>query len=115
MNRKIFTVYDSKAETFGPMLHFSARGEALREFTNAANDPQSQIGRHPGDYSMFELGEYDDTTAVFHPHSSKINLGTAIEFKRAYTEINGPLPNVQNLFSEKSKKETKRSTKGAKK
>jgi len=56
-------------------------GEAMRAMKATANDPQSNICRHPADFTMFEIGEYDDSTGKIKSHSAFINLGLGVEFK----------------------------------
>ncbi len=77
---KMFTVYDSKAEVYLPPFCFKAKGEALRAFTGSANQPDHPVANHPGDYTLFEIGAYDDSTGFSAPLEHHINLGKAIEF-----------------------------------
>jgi hypothetical protein len=76
----IYTVYDSKAECYLSPFYCKSKGEALRSFAEIANDKQSQIGKYPEDFTMFELGEFDDSNAEFKMHKASIALGCAIEF-----------------------------------
>ena len=59
-----------------------SKGEAIRAFSNTVNSPESQFSKHPGDYTLFEIGEYDEETGTLIPHQSKISLGCAIEHKK---------------------------------
>lgn len=52
----------------------------IRAFSDAAADKSSAIGKHPQDFTLFELGEFDSTNATFGLHSSPISCGVAIEF-----------------------------------
>lgn len=85
---KMFTVYDSKAECYLQPFFFKARGEAIRSFTESCNDNKNQLCRHAGDFTLYELGEYDDHSADFLPLNNHVNLGKAIEFQ---TGSNGEL------------------------
>jgi hypothetical protein len=80
---KIFSVYDSAAEAYLQPFFMPTKGEALRGFSEVVNDKNHQFGRHPDDYTLFELGEYDNTTAVFVMHSAPKSLGVAIEFVKS--------------------------------
>lgn len=80
--KKLFTVYDSKTESYGVPFCMITKGEALRGFADVANDPQTQICKYPADFTLFELGEFNEQNADFHIHEAKINLGTANEFKK---------------------------------
>lgn len=76
---KVFCVYDSKAEAYMSPFFMHSRGQALRAFGDTAQDSESQIGKHPEDFTLFELGEYDDDSASFHLLSTPHSLGVAIE------------------------------------
>lgn len=77
---KVFTIYDAKAEAYLPPFYFAATGQALRAFADMANEREHQVGRHPADYTLFELGYFDDGDATFEAHQAKIPLGTAVEY-----------------------------------
>ena len=81
---KMYTCYDSKAETYTKPLFHHSKGEAIRAFSDQVNDqsnPNNLIAKHPHDFSLFELGEYDERSAKFIISESKIALGTGQEFK----------------------------------
>jgi hypothetical protein len=83
MELKVFSVYDSKAGFYGNPIYLHTKGEALRTWEDAANDPQSQIGKYPADFTLFEIGEFDNVTGEVAMYESKTSLGTAIEFKKS--------------------------------
>lgn len=83
MQLKIYTVYDSKVEAYLQPFYVRSKGEAIRAFTETVNDPQSLVGKHPADYTLFEIGEFDDQTAKIKSLAANISLGTAIEFLRS--------------------------------
>ncbi len=80
MNIKMFSIYDQKAEAYNAPFCFNAVGQAIRAFADLANDPQSNINKHPADYNLFEIAVYDDQSASITPLGVNINLGCAIEF-----------------------------------
>lgn len=84
MNMYIFAIYDSKSENYGRPFFVRTRGEAIRFFTEAANDRSTNIGKYPGDFTLFELGTYEDNTGIFTQHAAFINIGNAVSF------YNGP-------------------------
>ncbi len=43
-------------------------------------DKNSAIGKHPQDFTLFEIGEYDDSTAKITTYDAPVSLGVAIEF-----------------------------------
>lgn len=82
MKLKIFTVYDSKIETYMQPFFMQSKGAALRAWSDTVADETTQFAKHPGDYTLFEIGEYDDEKATLTNYDVKINLGTALEHKR---------------------------------
>lgn len=82
MMKKVIAVYDSKAEFFRSPMIFDSRGQAIRGFQDLANDDKTEIGKYGGDFTLFELGEWDQITGQYLIHEAKISLGTALEFKR---------------------------------
>lgn len=57
---RVFSIRDLKAAAFAPPF-FMARDElAVRAFSDAIQDSSQPMSRHPEDYHLFYLGEYDD-------------------------------------------------------
>lgn len=78
---KIFSIFDSKLGVFSPPMFVKHKGEMLRSFIDAANDGQTNLCKHPEDFTLFEVGEFDETTCGITLHTAKISLGTALEHK----------------------------------
>lgn len=82
MVSKVYTVYDSKVEAYLPPFMAQTKGHAVRMFSDEVNNEQSALHRHPEDYTLFEIGEFDDAKGVYSMHEAKQPLGTALEFKK---------------------------------
>lgn len=82
MEFKLFTIYDSKIETHNRPMILMHKGEALRIFEQEANREDSNICKYPGDYTLFEIGKYDDQSGNVTMHKTHISLGLAIEWKK---------------------------------
>ena len=65
MIHRIFTVYDKKAAAYLIPYYAKTIGMGERLFMDAVNAKDSDFSRHPGDYTLFELGFYDDETGKF--------------------------------------------------
>lgn len=76
----MFTVYDSKVEAHLPPVLFQTKAEFLRVIGSNINDPNSQIGKYPEDFTLFEIGTWDEQKGVVTMHKSSISLGKAIEY-----------------------------------
>lgn len=79
MIHRIFTVYDNAVEAYLRPFFAMTSGEAERIFRDTINDSASPFSRHPADYSLFEIGTYDDVSATIVPDSPR-SLGNALTF-----------------------------------
>lgn len=84
---KIFCVYDSKVEAYMSPFFMQSRGQALRAFVDTAEGKETQIGKHPADFTLFELGEYDDSSARFSLHVTPVSLGVAVELLSSTSSV----------------------------
>lgn len=82
MIQKIYTVYDSKLEAYMQPFFMQSKGQAVRAFTDSVNDQTTQFNKHPEDFTLFELGEYDDSTGKFTNLHTPNSLGVALEYKK---------------------------------
>ena len=81
MIHHIFTVFDSKAAAYLQPFYAHTKGVAIRQFSDAINgDPNHNFARHPEDFTLFDLGEYDDNTAKFFILPTPEAIGVAVEF-----------------------------------
>lgn len=62
MKQIVFSVYDIKAECYLPVFTYPAVGQAIRQFTDICNDENHPIGKHRGDFRLYRIGEFDDST-----------------------------------------------------
>lgn len=67
---KIFAVLDSKAAMFGNPFFDQQEGSAIRNFSDAVNDSSNQHNmwnKHPEDFSLFNIGEFDNCSGELIP------------------------------------------------
>lgn len=81
MITKVFSVYDSKAHVFNLPFYQPTTPAAIRMFSDLCNDAQSMVFRHPGDYVLYEIGEYDDSIGKFTSYSEHHHLGVGSQYK----------------------------------
>lgn len=62
MRLRAFSVFDVKSDTFSAPFWKGTIGQALRDFADLANDMNSTVGRHPEDFKLVQVGEFEDTT-----------------------------------------------------
>lgn len=75
---KIFSVYDQKAEFFSNPYYDRTTAAGIRQFEAAVNDPGSRLFAAAADYTLFELGEFDEQSGSFHLHDAAANLGNGL-------------------------------------
>lgn len=80
MKLSIYSIFDSKARAFLPPFYLANDSLATRVFSDCANDSVHAFGKHPEDYSLFRLGEFDDALGTFDLLSTHVNLGLAASF-----------------------------------
>lgn len=78
----VCTVRDSAVNAYMPPFFSRHLGEAMRSFGDLVRDPQSNVGRHPADFHLYLLGEYDDVTGLF-TTSEPQRMASAVEFNEA--------------------------------
>lgn len=67
MRLKAYAVLDKQVGAY--LVPFFARtdGEAIRSFTDAVGDKNTQFCKYPADYHLWRLGEFDDGSGVLEP------------------------------------------------
>lgn len=60
MVTKIFSIFDQKAKCHLPPFFLHESGQAVRAFSDCVNDPNHNFGKHPEDYTLVAIGEFDD-------------------------------------------------------
>lgn len=81
MRRLVFSVFDSKAEIFMQPFFAFTQGVALRSFAGACRDPEHEFSKFPEDFTLFELGAFDDSTGEFdcYPAPQSVVVGAVIK------------------------------------
>lgn len=65
MKLNVYSVFDDKAKVYSKPFNMAHNGEALRLFADAVSDVKSSLNRHPSDYHLYRLAEFDDVSGVF--------------------------------------------------
>lgn len=70
MKLHLVAIYDKKAREYSPPQGYPQLGVAERQFGDAVNNPESHLNKHPEDYNMQILGEYDTESGVITPNKT---------------------------------------------
>lgn len=65
--QRMYSIYDRKALFYQAPWSALTDGAAVRLLSDAVADPQSNISRHPNDYVLFHVGDWDDQKGTFVP------------------------------------------------
>nr|WAE43865.1 MAG: nonstructural protein [Microviridae sp.] len=76
---KLFSVYDSALKAFMLPQYYQTSGVAERAFKKGVNTPDQF--EPAADFTMFELGEFDDETGSVSMHEAPIRVVSALQVK----------------------------------
>ncbi len=79
MIHKTYSIYDEKAEAFIRPIFMPNEALAKRAIQTSAMDINHPFAQHPGDYVLYELGDFDDTTAFIHQLAPPARICTIAE------------------------------------
>lgn len=67
MIRLVVSVRDSASGLFGQPFFVSARGQAIRAFSDEVNRKaaDNDLSKHPEDFELYCIGEFDDLVGRF--------------------------------------------------
>lgn len=79
MVHRMFSIFDVKAGAYLPPFVLPTDGMALRVFTDCVNSEKHQFGANPGDYTLFQIGSFDDSNAMVVPHAAGVKMANGLE------------------------------------
>lgn len=60
--KPIIAVYDKKVGMFDNPFVVRHIGDAVREWSIVKTDEKNKYGKHPADFDLFQIGEYNEAT-----------------------------------------------------
>lgn len=90
--RKIFTVWDHKVEAYLDPIVATNKGEVLRMMEDLVSRENHHFNKYSDDFTLFEIGEYDETQGCVHAYDKKVSVCGLWELKKSQ-----PQPNFENL------------------
>lgn len=79
---EMFSVLDAKTQAYMQPFYAPTVGAAIRNFTDALQDPDSMLCKHPEDFHLFHIGNFDDHSCVL-TSQEPVALGNALQYKEA--------------------------------
>lgn len=103
---KAYSIRDGKAEAFNPPFFMASKGLAMRGFMDLVNDPNTTIAKYPGDFSLYEIGEFDDSNGRYQQYDTFVLLAIANELivkkpSVVVPAVNGTEPHLMVGIDEK--------------
>jgi len=80
--KKVFSVFDCKANAYLPPFVCVSRGVAIRMVRAAALDVKHDFYRFGADYTLFEIGEWNEHKGEMKQFAAPTNMGTALSFQQ---------------------------------
>lgn len=77
---KIYAVKDNAIETYGNPFFVKAQGAAIRSFMDECKNTESAFNKHPADYDLYHLGEYNEETGLITSNEPE-RVARAIDYK----------------------------------
>lgn len=84
MKSKMFAVKDAKVGEFLQPFRMRTTAEAVRAFMDLVADKDTQFHRHPEDFFLCELGEWDSESGLFENKVPPVVLGSANDYHPRY-------------------------------
>lgn len=74
MNYVVTSVYDHKASYYSAPMVTRTTGEAIRMFGDACKNSDTAFNKHPEDYSLFHLANFNADTGEIEPEKTPKKL-----------------------------------------
>jgi len=65
MKLQVYAIFDKKTNAYLSPFMQVATGQAIRSFQDSIKDPQAPFGKHPEDYAMYYLCDFDDLAGTY--------------------------------------------------
>ncbi|WNK13291.1 MAG: nonstructural protein [Microvirus sp.] len=92
-----YAIFDNKALIYNVPWFQPTHGAATRILADLVNDGSTNVGRHPGDYVLYQIGTYDDAKGEFIPLAPLVHIMDAIALVRLQPDFFQP--NVGNQIN----------------
>lgn len=82
MIHQIFSVWDLKTEAYMQPFFSPTLGSGIRAFNDACQEPNSMLSKHPADFALHHIGNFDDATGTVNDILSTA-LGSGADYMEA--------------------------------
>lgn len=78
---KVFGIYDSKVNAWLPPFMMKHIGDAERALKAHVNDPEHNFSKYAEDFTLFELGSWDDSNCKYALLEAPHSVSVLIQYK----------------------------------
>lgn len=78
---KVFLLKDDKSSSYGPPFIDENRGKVIRGIQEELQKGQAVWAKHPQDFTLFEVGEFDQRDGTITMYETKKCVGLVQDFK----------------------------------
>ena len=79
----IYSIFDAKINEYQTPFFAKADGAVIRGVMDAMENQQSDLARHPEDFTVFKLGAFDEETASIDLCASPVVVCNVWELKKS--------------------------------
>lgn len=82
---KMYSLYDNATKAFAHPFFMNTDNEAIRAVASLTTEDDHALAKHPADYSLFLVGEWDSTTGTIDNFNGvTTNLGSALAIANTF-------------------------------
>lgn len=104
-NILVYSVFDSKISAHLQPMFCLTEGQAIRSFSDAVMDDKTSLFLHPHDYSLFQIGEFDQHSGMLFPLTAPIQIITGSEVRHSALRSRLPVSHSDDTADIHSKSE----------
>lgn len=94
----IFTIFDQQAKAFLPPFFMPTEGMAVRQFSDMVNDSNCQFNKHPKDYTLFQLGSFNDNSAHITIEKTPLSVYNGLQLLNSSGEQENEIGNDASIL-----------------
>jgi hypothetical protein len=101
MKMLAFSILDAAVAAYGPVFFAPTKGAAIRQFMDICTDQRTAVSRHPADYTLFLVGQFDDQVGELTDRTNE-PLMSAVDAVQAAADSQPPLP-LEHVVDQKQR------------
>lgn len=78
----MMAIHDRQLDSYINIFPMQSVGQALRGFSDEVNNPDSDMHKHPEDYTLYQVGTFDKNSGQLLEERKQVALATNVLVKR---------------------------------